>query len=260
MSFHQQKYFDILNEYYDKIYVITIPRAIERQEKTKQLLQGLNFSFFEGIDKLEWPLDRVIAHGIYDEALAIASHRYGKPMNLGNIALSYGHQKIYEDILLNQYKRALIFEDDVVPDQHQLIHIPKVLAELPADWELLYWGYDTKNANKNIFTTLKKKLYKIQSKTGTLKWNSTMINNMFPKKVSAHISKAGNHDYSHAYGVTLKGAEKLISWNKPIRYNPDTSLSYAIMNEIIKGYIAHPIVFLQDFQVNPNTAFSLVND
>ena len=49
---------------------------------------------------------------------------------------------IYEDMLKNNYERVMIFEDDAVPDPSALHNIPGILAELPADWELLMWGWD----------------------------------------------------------------------------------------------------------------------
>ncbi|MEY4571679.1 MAG: hypothetical protein RLZ10_890, partial [Bacteroidota bacterium] len=43
--------FDLLNEYYDKIYVVTIPRSFkEREIKIRQNLKGLNYTVFWGVD------------------------------------------------------------------------------------------------------------------------------------------------------------------------------------------------------------------
>jgi hypothetical protein len=45
--------FEPLNQYFDKIYVLTLERAIDRQEEIKLSLQGLNYNFFFGVDKKE---------------------------------------------------------------------------------------------------------------------------------------------------------------------------------------------------------------
>ena len=37
--------FEHINEYFDAVYIITIPRATERHEKINLHLQGLNFEF-----------------------------------------------------------------------------------------------------------------------------------------------------------------------------------------------------------------------
>ncbi|HZG25086.1 MAG TPA: glycosyltransferase family 25 protein, partial [Chitinophagaceae bacterium] len=98
------QYYKYLNEYYDRIYVITIRRAVERQEKVKQLLDGLNFTFFYGTDKNDWSKEQFIEKGIYNEALAIKKHRYGKMMSLGEVAAACSHKQVYEDVIENNYR------------------------------------------------------------------------------------------------------------------------------------------------------------
>ena len=51
------QYFQFLNQYFDKIFVVTIARATERQQQIKERLQGLNFEFFYGIDKQEHSME-----------------------------------------------------------------------------------------------------------------------------------------------------------------------------------------------------------
>jgi hypothetical protein len=46
-----QDRFRLLNEYYDKIYVLSLPRLTQRIEHIKRTLSGLNFEFFFGVDK-----------------------------------------------------------------------------------------------------------------------------------------------------------------------------------------------------------------
>ena len=73
-----------------------------------------------------------------------------------------------------------------------------------------------------------------------------MINNLFAKPFSAHLKKAGFHDYAHAYGITRSAAEKMHQMQSPIQYIADNLLSHAVTKEIVTGYIAYPPVILHD--------------
>ena len=100
-----------LQKYFDKIFVITLDRAKDRQESTRKYLDGIAFDFFFGADKLQMDLPTMIKEGIYDEGKAKQMNRYGKKMVLGHIACSLSHLNLYKHIVENKYQRVLIFED-----------------------------------------------------------------------------------------------------------------------------------------------------
>lgn len=250
-----QPYLHLLNQYFDHIYVITINRAIDRQEKIREILKGLDFEFFYGVDKLEFPFSEMKKRGMYDEEQAKQYHRYGKPMTHGHVACSLSHKSVYEDVVEKNYGRVLIFEDDVVPDFDNFHYIPSILKEMPQDWELVYWGY----GNNEQPDKTKQSFYRILSALKLLKWNSTMVKNLYPVRISAHISKAGFHDMTHAFSLTQSGARALVKLQTPVTFNADNALSYASKNELINAYICHPKIFNQEMTVNPDTYRSLIH-
>ena len=73
-----------------------------------------------------------------------------------------------------------------------------------------------------------------------------MIKNLFAKPYSSKLKKAGFHDYTFAYGLTKKGAEKLVQMQTPIQYIADNLVAYAITQNIVSGYIVYPPVMLHD--------------
>jgi GR25 family glycosyltransferase involved in LPS biosynthesis len=129
--------FEILNGYYDHIYVLTLARAKERQEKIQRSLNGIWFIFFYGKDKNDFDTAVLEQQGVYNEAAAKKIHRYHKGMTPGQIGCSWSHRCIYEDVIANNYQRVMIFEDDALPDAEALLNVAAVLQELPADAELL---------------------------------------------------------------------------------------------------------------------------
>ena len=240
-----QDYFQLLNQYYDKIYVLSIESAAVRRDLFARRFKGLNYSFFFGADKNKFTIEEAGAKNIFNERLARHHHRFSKTMMHGEIACSWSHKMMYKDMLVNNYNQVLIFEDDAMPDEKMLQQIPIILKEIPDNCELLMWGWDKKGVN-NLGTFFKKNFYHLQHSMGRLKWNHRMIRNLYAKPFSPHLKKAGFHDYTYAYAINRSGAEKLILMQTPIQYIADNLLAHAATKGIVNGYITWPPVFLHD--------------
>lgn len=257
MSDNQTEIFDKINAYFDHIYVLTIQRAFDRHQLIRKQLIGLNYSFFFGTDKQLTDAENLISKKIYDPVLARYFNRYNKEMKIGEIACSLGHKAIYEDILQNQYKKVLILEDDVVVNHSGLITFQYIEKELPLDWDLLYLDYN-KHTKNNLYTSLKKLVYHIQKYIGLLKWTHKTISNLFARPYSVHLKKAGYHDFTSAYAITRKAAEKLFELQSPVCFPSDHLLAYAVTNEIINGYISTTKIFAQQSQQKQSGLISYV--
>jgi glycosyl transferase family 25 len=254
-----KQYFEQLNNYFNKIYVITIERAEKRREKISQNFNGLNYEFFYGTDKNTLDAEKMSNLNLYDEEKAKKMDRYCKPMTLGHIACSLSHRKVYEKMVQDGIRKAMIFEDDAIPAFENLSQIPFVLEELPADWEFLYWGYD-KNDQRGLQGFLKQKYYYLGSLLGLIKWSPRMIKNLYARPFSPHLKKAGRHDLLHAYSLTLSAAEKLIKLQTPVIFNADPAIAHAITNDLIKAYISKKIIFYQEVQLTPDSYHSFIKE
>ena len=240
-----QEYFRLLNSYYDKVYVLSVQAAEARRNLFAQRFAGLNYSLFFGADKNNFTIEELIDKNIYNEELTKQHHRYTKVMKPGEIACSWSHRMMYEDMLTNNYDRVLILEDDAVPDPEMMKKVPAILSEIPANCEVLMWGWD-KNSESGVTSFLKKTGYSIQHGLGLLKWDHTIIKNLFAQPFSAHLKKAGFHDYTYAYAITKSGATKLLQMQTPIQYIADNLLAHAITKNIVTGYIVYPAALLHD--------------
>ena len=237
--------FQIFNSYYDKIYVLTVEAAAARRDLFAQRFEGLEYSFFYGADKNKFTVEELIHQNIYSEVLTKKNHRYSKTMRTGEIACSWSHRLIYEDVLKNNYSRVLVFEDDAVPNPVMMKKIPQIIEEIPGDCELLMWGW-SKNGEPSPGKSLKQVLYHIQHMLGFLKWDHTVIKNLYARPFSAHLKKAGFHDFTYAYGITKPAAEKLVTMQTPVQYIADNLLAHAATGEKVNSYITWPVVFLHD--------------
>lgn len=237
--------FQYLNKYYDKIFVLSVAAATERRALFAERFDGLEYSFFYGADKNKFTIDEMLSNGSFSEELTRKHHRFNKTMRLGEIACSWSHRMMYEEMIANNYSRILIFEDDAVPDENLLKEIPAILNEIPPDCELLMWGWN-KNGKNGVKSDLKKFVYHIQHMLGSLKWDHNTISNLNAKPFSPHLKKAGFHDYTYAYALTLEGAKKLMKMQTPIQYIADNLLAHAATKKIVKAYITSPAIFLHD--------------
>ncbi len=240
-----QEYFQLLNQYYDKIYVLSIESAAARRELFTQRFKGLNYSFFFGADKNKFSIEEIEAKNLFSEKLTRLHHRFSKTMKYGEIACSWSHKMMYEEMLAKNYTRILIFEDDAVPDENMVKQIPFILEEIPGDCELLMWGW-AKNGNSSLKTKMTQWAYHFQHWIGKLKWDHTIIRNLYARNFSPHLKKAGFHDYTYAYAITRGGAEKLVKMQTPVQYIADNLLAHAATKGIVNSYITWPPVFLHD--------------
>ncbi len=255
----RQQHFNFINKYFDKVYVLTLKRARERIEHFTKELEGLQYEIFYGKDKELFVVEALKRTNIYNEFLARKHHRYGKPMPPGMIGCSWSHRLIYEDIVKNDYQKALILEDDIVIDQNALSILQEACMELASDWDLVYLGF-AGNEKAPINGRLKKLFYHFLRIFKAIKFSHKTINNLYPKKISNHIFSSGYHDCTHAYGITQACAKKLITLQTPISFFPDNLLAYAATSEIIKAFIIQPRIIYQQYQVMGQPKVSYIND
>ena len=251
--------FEAFNDFFDKVYVITLHRAVERQQLIEQELKGLNYTFMFGADKNELDIETLKKSGQFDILLAKKHHTAGKIMLPGQLACSISHRMVYEDVIRNNYGKVLILEDDIVVDKRNLLSFKETVKELPADWGLWYLGFD-KNENAPANSALKKVFYHFLYSIGLKpNYNHTVINNLYPKGFSTHLKVAGFHDCAHAYAITKNTAGILLKMQTPVSYIADHLLAYAVTNALFKSFISVPTLINQQYQVSAKPVQSYIN-
>ncbi len=234
-----------LHSFFDKIFVVSVPRFVERQKNITEKLTGLHINFFWGQDKLTININQAILDGLYNEDQAKKLQRQNKPLNVGELACAISHKMVYEEIIKHNWKKVLVLEDDILPLYSNLSYLPQTFNELPNNWELVYLGY-LKHEKVTTRLTLKAFFYITIASLGLMKWNRKMVNNFLPKPYSAHLKKAGFHDCTHAYAITYDAARKLLEEQSPIVYRADDLLSHTIMKGKLNAYVCDPKFFDQE--------------
>lgn len=247
----QPQIINFLNSFFDKIFVVSVPRFTERHKTVAENLTGLQYDFFWGTDKQNIDLEKAKTDGTYNETAAIKLQRQGKALNSGELACSLSHRSVYYEMIKNNWQRVLILEDDIVPLEKIIDLLPDALIELPTNWELVYLGY-LKNETITTGARVKQLFYKLISSLGLMKWTYTMVCNMLPKRYSPYLKKAGFHDCTHAYAITLTAAQKLYAAQSPVVYRADDLLSHTILKGELNAFVTEPKFFDQEGFLNSN--------
>ncbi len=251
--------FSYINSFFSHIYIISIKRAKERHSKIEEVFNGLNYTFFWGVDDKELDIEKLKQEKVYDEKKAIEKHRYNKPMIKGMIGCSWSHKLVYEDCLKNKYDKVLILEDDTIPVENINLLFKNIVEQLPPDWDLLYLDYN-KNTNFGVAQWIKQNMYHIQNSLGLLKWNHLMINNLHAKKYSDSLKTAGYHDFTSAYAINLKTAYILNQLQTPICFWPDHLLAFACSNKLLNAFISIPRLIIQESEINKHSIGSYAEE
>ena len=84
-----------LNGFFDKIFVVSIPRFTERHARVKKSLEGLQFEIFWGQDKELINQEEIIRSGDYAPERTQSYSRRKRNLMPGEIACSMSHRKLY---------------------------------------------------------------------------------------------------------------------------------------------------------------------
>lgn len=246
---------EILNNYFDKILLLTIERNLYRLPAIEKNFNGLNFEVFMGVDGNSLNIQKMQESG---EVSFNINDIYKKNnidylnLKVGNllknqIAVASSHKKMYEYIIRNKFSKVLILEDDTVPVEENLKYLAQTLAQLPKDCELLFLGHIYNN-DFSIKGSLKYNylvniLYKLGLRTERIKRKRKN----YPKKFSSLLKKQGAHIGTHAYALLNGGAEKLLKLQTPLRYGAsDLLLMDAVSENLISSYTCKYMFFKQN--------------
>lgn len=132
-----------LNNYFDKIYCLSLVSQIERRETMNRLKKKFNieFEFFNAIPGN-------LMYNIWEKLKP--SHFY----NSNYVACALSHLSIYQNALDRGFNRILIIEDDILirfDVEEYFNNIINQLQSIP-DWDLLYLAWIPLNEDQSLWT------------------------------------------------------------------------------------------------------------
>lgn len=238
---------NVLNNFFDKVFLISIDRNKNRVVNIADRLAGLQFEVFEGIDgRCFYPQYTYTSQ--FPENFFIENNLdpgRAKSWSRGQLGCAMSHRLVHRKIADEKISSALILEDDAVIDTGRLRCFSYALKELPVSWELLYVGYREVSPffqHRNVrFLRYYYPLFKKVTLEGCK--NDQKGKRFYPEKYSKHLDYPGVYFGSHAYGVSLKGAEKLLEIDSPLLYGADSLLMNACYHKKIKAFSLYQKIF-----------------
>ncbi len=249
---------EILNNYFDKIILLTIERNLYRLTAIKDNMNGLNFEVFMGIDGSTLNVQELQQKGeiasnineVYKKANVDYMNLEVRPLLNNQIAVASSHKKIYQYITKEKFGKVLILEDDATPVEKNLNYLAQTLKQVPPDCELLFLGHIYNNdfsfLGRLKYYHLVNLLYKmgIKSKSIIRKKKS------YPVDFSSMLKKQGGHIGTHAYALFGKGATKLLQIQTPLTHGASDLLTMdAIATNKIQAYTCKYMFFEQNQQL-----------
>jgi GR25 family glycosyltransferase involved in LPS biosynthesis len=252
--------FDILNSYFDKIYIITLQRNSERHTVFQRSLKGLNYEIFWGVDGNNLSIPKLEETGLYSsEAVKSVKIQKNCPpaaLTHGMIGCTLSHLSLYKQIIEKGEDQVLILEDDIRIEDNKAACLEKAIEQLPDNWELFYLGYLYNNNSLTLSANIRISfVYPLLHFLGYRQYSAPRYRCKFPRNYSKHLDLSGSHYGAHAYGITLKGARKILEHQTPISMEIDNAIGEMCMREQIAAYSMKDRIFHQNREIFGSMTF-----
>jgi len=234
--------FEFLNGWADRVFVVTLARAVERHAHVREALGGLDFELHLGADKATLDLEALEREG----RLAPWRGRRrltGKPRPLkgGEVGAALSHRQVWEEIVRSGVRHAIVFEDDVAPSADVAL-LPDALRQLPDAWDLVYLGY-TRFERVRPWDRVKRLFYLALAPFRLVPWRPGEALRLHPRPYSANLRRAGYHDGAYAYAVSAEGARKLAAAQTPVTHAADNLLVVLVLSGELRAFVTEPKMF-----------------
>ncbi len=183
---------------FDSVYYINLDKRPHKREQIETQLAHLKGLVRETIrvsavdgSRLSGVVDPQVVSLQGRADLKNPSKKYGLTLTRGAVGCAMTHKAIWEDVAASKKDLVLILEDDAVilPDFRE--KFSAIISELPATWDILYFGA---------------RQYEIE------------------KPVSPHLAQPYRLFGLFGYVINWRGAERLLKHVFPLRYQIDTEL------------------------------------
>lgn len=206
---------------FDKIYVVSLRRDVERRKKVTERLNkiNLNFEFFDAYDgTLFKHLWNKLANPFFE--------------NPNYVACNLTHLAIYNDALSKGYSNILILEDDVVPHSkfNELLEIIK--NQIPIKYDILYFGWIPLTDDKSM-------------------WSYNIIDDRY---VTQNILHSKNLWGLYAYSITENLMKEMVSLYSN-SFPMEIDRYFVSISENRLSYAIRPQLFAHDYGMSNNTGY-----
>ena len=197
--------YSYLNNYFQEIYVITLP---QRREYIQNIMNTIRLKchYFPAIPKASLDKNKLVTSGF------LSPHN---KLNDGQIACHLSHISVLKKFLASNSRNCLIFEDDLKMPEVNNLNLSQMFSSIPSDYDIIYLGKCWDSCRKTI-------------------------------PLNGLVVKCYAPQCRHAYGVSRKGAEKIIKLSQPLEKAGDLTISTYVSKGQIIAYAPKKSIFFQN--------------
>lgn len=206
-------------------YIISLKEPFEKKRYLKSY--GVNPFWIKGINGKDLDKKDISKH--FTKLYSIYGPR-------GSIGCALSHLKTWKKFIKSGKDYCVVFEDDVVLKKNFIKRFKRALENVPDDYDILYLGSFGGIPKSNFFTTV---------------FDMLQMSNPLFDKINKYISKPKVALGAHAYVLSKKGAEKLVTFlDKNINNHIDYCIQNLASKNLIKTYTVTPRLA---YQTSTNT-------
>ena len=140
---------NVLNQYFEKIYVITSESTKDRIPHIKSLFEKENILFdFHYAVNYKF-IDPFILNKYLDYLISI-NEKNTLPANLPRISCAISHLQVLRQFQYSKYKNVLILEDDIFFESNYQNKFLQFINEVPKNWDIINLGRNYSYNNDQI--------------------------------------------------------------------------------------------------------------
>ena len=211
----------------DRVVVISIPSAIDRQDDMRRLLRGhsIPFEFHWGRDCTKSSVQQLTAEGHYSPA---AREKLRRPsLTPAEIGCALSHRDLAINVATGN-ERVLVLEDDVTIAEGNLGRFSEAANRSPS-WNLAYLGYQAMNLKPSLGVWLKLyTYYPISHALGNDRHNPATIRRIYRWNLDDHWSFAGWFNGAYAYAMDQNAAGWIARSQTPVSMEADLALNHLV--------------------------------
>lgn len=248
-----------LNDFFDRIFIISIDRNKHRLDIFLKNNPGLNVEIFKGVDgKNLYPQIKNVSQFpksfFKNQNLDFNScSRFNK----GQLGCAMSNFLVQQEIIEKKFEKVLVLEDDAFLLTENLALFTNAILELPSNWEMFYLGFNpiSKWAEHRGLRFIVKLKHLIKPVNTHGMSSASFHYRFFPKHFSKSLNIPGIYFGTHAYALSYLGAQKLVELDTPLKKGFDIMLMHSNYYKLLISYSLKKQLFIP----NNNFQSSLIN-
>lgn len=121
----------------DKYYMCHYSKLTDRKKYVEDVVSKYNIDLHW---IYEYDKEQLNESELSKEFPYLFSDKWGRKMSLAEISLTMKHYCVFLDVIKNNYKNVVVFEDDIVLVDDFDIKLKKYINQLPEDYDILWIG------------------------------------------------------------------------------------------------------------------------